>query len=331
MIIRPYNKHNANRSITIGYKQRNTDTDLIFFGTDSINYGEGILSNFVHLLENFANDMPPKGIIGQFYYNKSDQMLYFYNNEQHWIAIENKPNKATLDVVHFTKASDHSSRLLNKDLIRYMQTTGNTNPASISLFDNNATIDNQAVTKGYVDATLVKDSNEYLPRDGVAVMSGPLLLPNVLSGDQPNTLVNNKYVDRLGVVELVKSQEYIDGDKTKIINTACYKVTGVADDDGNISKLPWFVHVTFNTTIKINETSVSLTLPFAFKESKAKQNGYSFTMAVTATAVDSYEPLRVAVSSGTTFTVYRNTKAADLKIHGSIMGYVEQNVLGSSL
>jgi hypothetical protein len=55
-------------------------TDLRFVGKNYAGYGEIQNENFLHLMENFANTTPPpKAIIGQIWYDTTNQKLRFYN------------------------------------------------------------------------------------------------------------------------------------------------------------------------------------------------------------------------------------------------------------
>ena len=57
----------------------NTQTDLKFIGKGYAGYGEVIHENFLHLLENFANDnAPSKPIQGQLWYDSDANLLKFY-------------------------------------------------------------------------------------------------------------------------------------------------------------------------------------------------------------------------------------------------------------
>ena len=65
---------------TIVNNSTNTDTDLDFIGKGTLNYGSSLNTNFLKLLENFANTTAPtKAIIGQLWYNTSTNQLNVYN------------------------------------------------------------------------------------------------------------------------------------------------------------------------------------------------------------------------------------------------------------
>ena len=66
-------------SYTVQDSVLNTQTDLNFVGKGYAGYGEIIAENFLHLLENFADQTAPaKPIIGQLWYDKDDERLKVY-------------------------------------------------------------------------------------------------------------------------------------------------------------------------------------------------------------------------------------------------------------
>lgn len=76
-------------SIEVEDGTTNDETPLKFTGYNEISYGENIAENFLHLLENFANEeKPAKAVQGQLWYNNDDevQQLFQYNGES-WIPV----------------------------------------------------------------------------------------------------------------------------------------------------------------------------------------------------------------------------------------------------
>lgn len=58
-------------------------TDLRFVGKNYAGYGELQNENFLHLLENFANNTaPPKAIVGQIWYDSGTRKLKYYNGNK---------------------------------------------------------------------------------------------------------------------------------------------------------------------------------------------------------------------------------------------------------
>lgn len=78
----PYtiNKTNGNVQTTITDGTADSTTSLSLLGKNFAGYGDEIATNFLHLLENFANDSEPEGkITGQIWYNTSNNTLQVYN------------------------------------------------------------------------------------------------------------------------------------------------------------------------------------------------------------------------------------------------------------
>jgi len=66
-------------SYTVQDSVLNTQTDLSLVGKGYAGYGEVIAENFLHLLENFADQTEPsKPITGQLWYDKTDERLKVY-------------------------------------------------------------------------------------------------------------------------------------------------------------------------------------------------------------------------------------------------------------
>ena len=71
---------NQNKEISIMERTVDTSTDISLVGRDYENYGQIIATNFLHMLENFANDDPPaKPIEGQLWYDTDDDKLNYYD------------------------------------------------------------------------------------------------------------------------------------------------------------------------------------------------------------------------------------------------------------
>jgi hypothetical protein len=93
----PYtvNKKNSSASpssYTVQDGVVNTQTDLSLIGKGYAGYGETIAENFLHLLENFANTAAPtKPIIGQLYYDSTNNRLKVYNGSAFTPAGGNLP------------------------------------------------------------------------------------------------------------------------------------------------------------------------------------------------------------------------------------------------
>ncbi len=89
----PYviNTTSGNKTFYIGDTQFNTETALTLPGRNVPDYGEPVDTNFVHLLENFADGTPPQSsttLTGQLWYDTSDSIMKVYNGAS-WVAVTN--------------------------------------------------------------------------------------------------------------------------------------------------------------------------------------------------------------------------------------------------
>ena len=77
-----------------------TSTSLTLVGRNVINYGQSENENYVYLLENFANDLPPNNaILGQIWYNSTTDVISAYDSANSWVAL------ASQDYVELQKIS----------------------------------------------------------------------------------------------------------------------------------------------------------------------------------------------------------------------------------
>lgn len=325
---------NNKNTIDLSYRERNTETSLVFHGKDAFNFGQDIQNNFVNLLENFANTKAPTNPIkGQFFFNTDENLLYYYADT--WVPINNIPNTDNLDIVHYKTPSVHSNVCLINELDNLMNKSGNLSPIKLRLFDSNITKDNQAVTKEYVDNTLKPDDTKYLPKDGVAQMTGPLLVKRANLNDNDLTLVNLEYVDRLGNLDSIGSSTQIGkitykefsydtlkaNESPYSYKITTYRTNGRYDDEDNLLNDDWFVVVWFNTAIRDTFNNCSITLPIHFVQNGLDLDFYKHDYVVVANSVDKNVPLRVVIDSDNKFTIFRNDKKDNLKISGCVMGY----------
>jgi hypothetical protein len=89
----PYviNNTSGSKIFYIQDTQFNTETALTLPGRNVPDYGEPVDTNFVHLLENFADSTPPQSsttLTGQLWYDTSDSIMKVYNGAS-WVAVTN--------------------------------------------------------------------------------------------------------------------------------------------------------------------------------------------------------------------------------------------------
>jgi len=81
-----YIVHNTDgsRSFEVPDRGLNTETALALVGRGSTGYSEPVFENLIKLLENFADTLPPPGILlsGQLWYDKGQKLLNVYNGSQ---------------------------------------------------------------------------------------------------------------------------------------------------------------------------------------------------------------------------------------------------------
>lgn len=132
--------------ITIPDKEIDISTDLALIGKNVYDYGQPIATNFVHLLENFANtgtgsvNAPSNPIAGQLYYNK-DEENYYYHNGTEWNDFK-LSTIAPLTLLDSDGSTEHVvSALLDEDtlvgVISSEEFDIHSSDANYALFDEN--------------------------------------------------------------------------------------------------------------------------------------------------------------------------------------------------
>ena len=91
----PYviNNTNGTKTFYVGDVQFNTETAVTLPGRNVPDYGEPVDTNFIHMLENFANATPPQVstvLTGQLWYDTSDSIMKIYNGSA-WVSVTNIP------------------------------------------------------------------------------------------------------------------------------------------------------------------------------------------------------------------------------------------------
>lgn len=65
-----------------------TATPVVFVGRGVTSYGTYENDNYLWLLENFANPTPPpNAVLGQLWYNSTNDTLNVYNSGNSWVAV----------------------------------------------------------------------------------------------------------------------------------------------------------------------------------------------------------------------------------------------------
>jgi len=92
----PYviNNSDGSRIFYVADQGFNTETAVTLPGRNVPDYGEPVDTNFIHMLENFADGTPPQAstiLTGQLWYDTSDSIMKLYNGSS-WVAITNIPS-----------------------------------------------------------------------------------------------------------------------------------------------------------------------------------------------------------------------------------------------
>jgi len=86
----PYiiNRYNGQELVVLEDGTLDTTTSLSLVGRNYVGYGEIQNENFVYLLENFANNKPPRGpVSGQLWFNSELNLVYVYDSEKKWVLV----------------------------------------------------------------------------------------------------------------------------------------------------------------------------------------------------------------------------------------------------
>ena len=91
----PYviNNTSGTRIFYVGDQDFNTETAVTLPGRNVPDYGEPVDTNFIHMLENFANDTPPQStttLTGQLWYDTSDGIFKVYDGTN-WVQTGKVP------------------------------------------------------------------------------------------------------------------------------------------------------------------------------------------------------------------------------------------------
>lgn len=93
-------------------------TPLTLSGRGFINFGQSLIDNAVHTLENFSNNTPPLyPVVGQYWYNKDTDEMYRYDNNNQWTTSINLSSGSLtfIDPQHPTDTTTPTFKLTSDD------------------------------------------------------------------------------------------------------------------------------------------------------------------------------------------------------------------------
>lgn len=104
----PYiiNKYDGSLLTSIADTTTDNSTSLTLVGRNAPNYGTHINTNFVHLLENFANTLAPSGtpLVGQMWYDKANDVMRYYTGSA-WLETSTFKTRSSPPPNNFTDGS----------------------------------------------------------------------------------------------------------------------------------------------------------------------------------------------------------------------------------
>ena len=304
-------------TVTLNYRDRNTtSTSLILHGDGAFNYGQDLLTNLVRLTENFCYTEPPANpIIGQKYYNSITKTLHVFD-DGFWNEIIITENKDPLDIVYESNiTSNHGTYTLPSFLETLIPSSGNVTPVPVTLSGTEITLNNEAVSKKYVDSVLLAPT-PYIPRTGYVEMQGPLTLADTLRSGDDDTLVNIKYVNELGTIDTVN-----DNTTVTTYRLTTYRDVDRVDDNGAAITSPWFTTAWIHGTIADSASDVTIELPITFVTATPSTANYTYSAIAVCTSMGSNVKLNVSFVDGSHIKVKRAGTTGELIFCGNVYGF----------
>jgi hypothetical protein len=264
-------------------RKTNTDTSLFLIGSQSIDYGETINTNFYHLLENFNSDLPPANpISGQTWFNSDKNKPYVFDGKI-WIELGYvRPPSVPSNAV--------SNAVVDITLSQLLPLSGGQMDGDLILIDTNPNdSDSLAVTKRYVDNLKSTAPTDIIPLTGNATPTyGAISSSQVISPTSPaNQAADKSYADATvpKVVTWVDAELATSAGVGGYINVAALMPDKVVYVSG-VHYLP----------PDINHTDISV--DFAFNKLKCAQiagGTISVTMAGDSFVADGKDPSKALV------------------------------------
>ena len=306
--------------IIVPYKSKNTETSLVLVGPDSCNYGEDLLSNLLHVMENFCDvSAPDKPLLGQTYYNSDTQKLNVFGKSG-WKQIDNIPNPHNSDVVYvdINPSNISGSLVLSDEIKKYISIYGHNTPTKVySLYE--AINPDEAVTIGYVNAKLATPDMYYVTRSGISTMEGPLKLQPIESTDVDGVAVDIGYVNNKGKVKVVSNQVLnTSSENNGVVRVVIYDVFDKINDSGVLDENPRFAAIYFSDMFSSTQKTLTVTLPIMLK--------YDSSFTCNCTMVNSTDKV-IVKSKGNSSVVIEQRDAKENYVFGCIYGTIENNLV----
>lgn len=163
----------SKEALLVNSSELNAETSLNLVGKNYVSYGEIIAENSLHLLENFAHNLPPRNPTeGQIWYNNDDKKLRLYSDSD-WKIIIDSEDFGFVENVYYV-SNDGSDNNTGKS------------PADAFSSINHAIDVISLLNVEYPTIIFIKS--------GIHNISNPVLIPRntILVGDNKSTIINSE-------------------------------------------------------------------------------------------------------------------------------------------
>lgn len=183
----------SKNNLIVQYRTHNVETSLALPGEKMVEWGEDINTNFLRLLEHFADIAPPSNALpGQLWYDSNNEVLKVKTPSNTYVDLGyTKP--------HVVPTNAYSRSLVLQVLSNFLSDSGGhvTGPLLLKDPDEFDHV-NSAVTKGYVDSLVPKNPG-FIPLSGNQTpATGLIYLPPITPSEDithDSIAANKKYAD----------------------------------------------------------------------------------------------------------------------------------------
>jgi hypothetical protein len=304
---------NSKTHLTIPYRGIDNSTSLTLVGHDSENYGPHLINNVLHIIENFKDGYPENPVIGQTYYDSSNQELLYYTGT--WEHISYYKTDKRPNIIYLNKQDNLP--YLDQILEKLVPVSGDNKP--FLMYGLTPTENDHAATIGYADSVLQSMKNTappLLPKAENATMTGQLRLKTPTQDDPLTAGVTLGYLKNLGKLQCITHVT----DDTLIVT---YTEDG-RQYNGKPDNRGYFTTVHFQRTIAKGDSSVTIVLPFAFMN----RTDSGFRMYVICNTLAVKIPITTRILNGSSISLSISPTTDTVTISGHIYGFRSTPLVG---
>jgi hypothetical protein len=185
----------SKNNLIVPYRTYNVETSLALPGEKVVEWGTDINTNFLRLLEHFADTAPPGNALpGQLWYDSGNEVLKVKTTTNTYVDLGfTKP--------HVVPTNAYSREMVLQVLTNFLSVNGGhiTGPLLLKDPDDFDHV-NSAVSKGYVDS-LVPANPGYIPLSGnQSPATGLIYVPPIIPSDDithDSIAANKKYAESI--------------------------------------------------------------------------------------------------------------------------------------